>query len=138
MEMDFGSIPEEKVTKVTGEMESLKELARLSLRTASTANQEEDTKGLSSMVSSMASEEKPLQTETPSKESTERINHAARALTNGSKDQFTKESSMKEIEKEWASSIHPSNSFTKDSTETIGLKANARSSCQMETLITVW
>lgn len=138
MEMDFGSTPEGKVTKEIGGMESLKELARLSLRTASTANQEEDTKGLSSMVSSRASEEKPLQTETPSKESTERISHAARAHINGSKDQFTKESSMKEIEKEWASSIHPSNSFTKDSTETIGLKANARSSCLMETLITVW
>lgn len=138
MEMDFGSTPEEKVTKGTGGMENLKELVRLSSRTASTANQEEDTKVPSSMADSMASEEKPLQMETLFKEYTEKTNHVERAHTNGSKDQYTKESFIKEIEKEWANSIHLSNSSTKDSIETTGLKANARSSCQMETLITVW
>ena len=74
----------------------------------------------------MVLEGKFLQTEIVSKEFTEKTSHAAKALTNGQKDQSTKESFIKETEKEWANLIHLSSSSTKDSTETIDLKASAR------------
>lgn len=47
MEMDFGSTQEEKVTKETGGTENLKELAHLSSKIVSTANQEDDSRALS-------------------------------------------------------------------------------------------
>lgn len=86
----------------------------------------------------MASEEKPSRMETPSKEYTERTSHLARAHTNGWRDQSTKESFIKEIGREWASSTHPLNSSTEDNTEMTDLKANVKSSCRTETLITAW